>query len=433
MLGHLWKIFSLKRWVRGVVNKTDKHKFGKNKLDLSKIKVITKHEIFSNIKRKQFVIMTVIVPIIFMILVLFSAYFSTYITNQKIGYVDEYGMTIPNKVVKYNPIQQKNVTLVFKKYNNISKGKNDVINGKINVLIIIPKDYLSNGTIIAYSKSKSINPIITESLKDIFLANILKGKVNNKIYNRVKSPLYLETYSISKEGVEKENIFSQIIPIGFIILLYLAITSVSGLSINSIIEEKQHRIMEILLSFTNAKNIVIGKIFGIFVLGLIQMSLWLLFALPLIVIYSLHISFYMIISASIFFVLAYLFYISLLCGLASLFTTPKDAGQLISPILMIQMIPMIMISFVFTNPNNWIVKILSYIPFTAPQIMLMRMSITHVNYLDVFSSIVVMAIFSILTFALSIKLFKIGSLIYDESLTLKHIFKIIKNNIDIKK
>ncbi len=409
-------------------NSKDNNNYDKDKLNFSKIKSIAKHEILSNIKRKQFIIMTVLIPIIFVAIALSSAYFSSYATNQKIGYIDNFGVSIPNNITKYNPVQQKNITLSFKKYDNVENGKNDVINGKIDVFIIIPKDYLDNGTIIVYSKSKSVNPIITETLRDIMLANILKGKVDDKTYNRVKSPLDLEIYSISKEGEEKENIFSQMMPIGFVMLLYLAITSVSGLSINSIIEEKQHRIMEVLLSFTNAKNIIIGKIFGISILGFVQMSIWLLFALPVVVIYALHISMSLILSAIIFFILAYLFYVSLLCGIASLFTTPKDAGQIISPILMIQMIPLLMLSLIFTNPNHWIVKVLSYVPFTAPQIMLMRMSITHVEFWEVLASMGVMLIFSVLSFVLSVKLFKIGSLIYDESLNLKKIIRIIRGN-----
>ena len=409
-------------------SRDNKNNNDKNNLNFSKIKSIIKHEIMSNIKRKQFIIMTVLIPIILIAITLTSAYFSAYMSNQKVGYIDNLGISVPNNITKYNIVQQKNITLSFKRYNTIKQGKNDVMDGKIDVFIIIPKDYLDNGTIIVYSKSKSVNPIITETLRDILLANILKDKVDDKTYIRVKSPLDLEIYSISKEGEEKENIFSKMMPIGFVMLLYLAITSVSGLSINSIIEEKQHRIMEVLLSFTNAKNIIVGKIFGISILGFVQMSIWLLFALPIVVVYALHIPMSLIVSAIVFFILAYLFYVSLLCGIASLFTTPKDAGQIISPILMIQMIPLLMLSLIFTNPNHYIIKVLSYIPFTAPQVMLMRMSITHVELWEVLASMGVMFIFSVLSFVLSVKLFRIGALVYDESINLKKIIKIIKGN-----
>ena len=417
----------MKRNSKNDINNSNVQK-DRYKLSFSKIKSIIKHEVMSNIKRKQFIIMTVFVPILFVIIALSSVYFSSYATNQKIGYIDNFGVSIPDNITKYNAVQNKNITLSFKKYSNIETGKNDVLNGKINIFIIIPKNYLDNGKIIVYSKSKSVNPIITETLRDLLLANILKDKVDNKTYLRVKSPLNLEIYSISKEGEEKENIFSQMMPVGFVMLLYLAISSVSGLSINSIIEEKQNRIIEVLLSFTNAKNIIIGKIFGISILGFIQMSIWLLFALPVIVVYALHIPMLLIISAVIFFILAYLFYISLLCGISSLFTTPKDAGQIISIIMMIQMIPLLILSLIFTSPNHWIVKILSYVPFTAPQIMLMRIAITHVDFWEIVGSMVVMTIFSILSFMLSVKLFKIGTLIYDESINLKKIIKIIKNS-----
>ena len=113
----------------------------KNNLNFSKIKSIIKHEIMSNIKRKQFIIMTVLIPIILIAITLTSAYFSAYMSNQKVGYIDNFGISVPNNITKYNIVQQKNITLSFKEYNNIEKGKNDVIDGKIGVFIIIPKDY----------------------------------------------------------------------------------------------------------------------------------------------------------------------------------------------------------------------------------------------------------------------------------------------------
>ena len=99
--------------IMGSSNKGDK-----NKINFSKIKSIAKHEILSNIKRKQFIIMTVLIPIIFVAITLASAYFSSYATNQKIGYIDNFGASIPNNAIKYNAVQQKNITLSFKEYKN---------------------------------------------------------------------------------------------------------------------------------------------------------------------------------------------------------------------------------------------------------------------------------------------------------------------------
>ena len=116
----------------------------------------------------------------------------------------------------------------------------------------------------------------------------------------------------------------------------------------------------------------------------------------------------------------------LLSGISSLFTTQKDAGQIISPIIMIQIIPLLILTLIQSNPNHYIIKILSFIPFTAPQIMLMRMSITYVEPLEVYLSMGVMFIFTVLSFMVAVKLFKIGSMIYDEEMTIKKIIKIIR-------
>ncbi|EHP88807.1 ABC transporter permease [Methanotorris formicicus] len=398
------------------------------KINTSKIKTIAKHEILSTIKRKQFLIGTVGVPLVMIIIAVIGFYFSSDIGNLKIGYIDYFGTDIPNKITKYNPVQQKNITIYFIKYNDTKKGKNDVMMGKVDVLAIIPKDYLDTGKITIYSTTKSINPTITETLRNLLVETLLKDKVDNKTYNRVKSPLSLEIYSISENGEEKESVFSQILPIGFVVILYIAITTVSGLIVGNTIEEKEHRIMEVLLSFTNAENIMIGKILGISVVGLVQISIWLMFALPVVVAYALKISMFLVVMAIVFFILAYLFYTSLLCGIASLYTNPKDASQIIAPIVIIQTIPFMMLNLIITNPNHYIVKILSYIPFTAPQVMLMRLSITNLEVWELALSLLIMILSTILSFIISIKLFKIGTLIYEENMSLKKVLKILRNS-----
>ena len=397
-----------------------------SKIELQKIKTIAKHEILSNIKRKQFILMIVLIPIVMVFITMTTTYFTSEVEDQKIGYIDNFGMDIPPVIKSFNPIKQENTTLKFIKYNNTEIGKNAVINGDINAFIIIPKNYLENEPMVIYSKSKTIPPIIRSSIKDIILSTILKDKVDKKIYNIVKSPLNMEIYSISEKGEEKEDIFSQMMPFGFAMILYIAIISVSGLCTNSVIEEKQHRIMELLLTTTNSTNILIGKILGISILGLIQMGVWILFALPIISIVAIKIPPFLMVSAVVFFVMAYLFYVSLLSGISSLFTTQKDAGQIISPIIMIQIIPLLILTLIQSNPNHYIIKILSFIPFTAPQIMLMRMSITYVEPLEVYLSMGVMFIFTVLSFMVAVKLFKIGSMIYDEEMTIKKIIKIIR-------
>ncbi|ABR57028.1 ABC transporter permease [Methanococcus aeolicus] len=393
---------------------------------LTKIKAIAKREILSNIKRKQFILMILLVPVVMILITMATAYFTAEVEDQKIGYIDNFGMDIPPLFKSFNPLKQENITMQFIKYNNTEIGKNAVINGDINAFIIIPKNYLENEPMTIYSKSKTIPSIIRSSIKDIVLSTVLKDKVDEKTYNIVKSPINLEIYSISKKGEEKENIISQMMPFGFAMLLYIAIISVSGLCTNSVIEEKQHRIMELLLTTTNSTNILIGKIIGISFLGLIQMSIWILFALPIISMVALKIPPFLMVSAVVFFVMAYLFYVSLLSGLSSLFTTQKDAGQIISPIIMVQIIPLLILTLIQSNPNHYIIKILSFVPFTAPQVMLMRMSITHIEPLEVYLSMGVMFIFTVLSFISAVKLFKIGSMIYDEEMTIKKVIKIIK-------
>ena len=404
----------------------------KNKpISLNKTLTISKHEILSNIKRKQFLIMVIVVPLFMIVVTGATAYFTSEISSQKVGYIDYFGMNISKEYSIKNPLKNNSAIIKFIKYKNGSEelGKKDVLNDKINIFLIFPKNYMDNGTIIAYSKTKILPPSIYSVVRNIVLSTFLKNKVDDKTYKIVTSPIQLETYSISKKGAEKENIVSQLMPIGYAMLLYLSIISVAGLCVSSIVEEKQNRIMELLLISAKPFEILVGKIIGISVLGLLQMSIWILFALPLIIIVSLKLTPFLIICSIIFFILSYVFYISLLSGLSSLFTTQKDAGQILSPIMLIQIIPILLLTLIQTNPNHYIIKLLSYIPFTASQVILMKMSITYVGPLEVYSVMATMILFTILSCIVSTKLFKVGIMIYDEEMNIKKLIKLIKKII----
>ncbi|XRO76420.1 ABC transporter permease [Methanocaldococcus sp. 10A] len=393
------------------------------KVDIKKILAIGKREILSNIKRKQFLIATVIGPLIIIALAIIGSFMMFDIKEIKVGYVDEFGLNIPNKVIENN--FGKNTTIYFIKYDNIEKGKEAVLNKSIDALIFIPNNYLETGKIIIYSTTKSPNPIITDTLKEFILKKLLKGKVDNETYNRVVNPMNLEIYSVSEKGFEKENLLSQLLPMGFVFLLYMAISSLSGLIISSTIEEKQNRIMELLLCYASPENVMFGKIFGISIVGLVQISIWLLFALPVIVIFAVKVSPFLAILALLYFILGYLFYSSLLCGISSLFSHPKDASQLISPVMIVQIIPIMFMNMIMVNPNHYMANILSYIPFTAPYTVVLRESVTQLPLTEIALSTAIMIVSIALSFILSIKLFKIGVLLYEENLTLKKALKII--------
>ncbi len=393
------------------------------KIDAKKILTIGSREVLSNVKRKQFLIATIIGPLIIIGLSIVGSIMMFDIKEIKVGYIDNFGLDIPNKTIENN--LGKNTTLYFIKYDSVEKGKEDILNKNIDALIVIPKDYLETGKVIIYSTTKSPNPIITDTLSKLLIKKLLEGKVDNKTYNRVINPLNIEVYSVSKKGFEKETFLSQLLPIGFAFLLYMAISSLSGILVSSIVEEKQNRIMELLLCYASAENLMFGKILGISVVGLIQIGIWVLFALPIIVIYAVKVSLSIAIFALIYFVLGYLFYSSLLCGLSSLFSHPKDASQLISPIIIIQLLPIMFMNTIMVNPNHYMAKILSYIPFTAPYAVVLRESVTQLPLSEILLSTTIMVVSIIVSFILSIKLFKIGVLLYEENLTLKRAIKII--------
>ncbi|WP_423792993.1 ABC transporter permease [Methanocaldococcus indicus] len=379
---------------------------------------IAKREILSNLKRKQFLISIFLVPLFIIGMSIFASYLA--IPKEiKIGYYSN--LEFPN-TYKYG-----NTTVIkFIKVDNLEEGKKLLLENKINYLVYIPNNLLDSYKIYIYSTSKTISPIVSDTVKNIVLKDILSNKIDEK-YFKLITDLEFELYTVSKQKTIKESFLSFLLPMGFMFLMYFSLITISGLIISTIIDDKRERVLELLLSFVSSRDIMIGKILGVAGLGFIQILIWGLFgAIFIIPMLSLvKISVYYLIIFLIYFFLGYLFYTSFLSGLASLFSNPKDANQIISPIIFIQVIPIIFMQYIILNPNSLITKILSYIPFTAPQVMVCRVGLTNVSYFEIILSIVVMIISIILSFKLSIKLFDIGILLYEENLSIKKIIKII--------
>ncbi len=390
-------------------------------MNLKKSLIIAKREVLGNIKRRQFLISIFLGPLLIIGLSILSSFIAKP-NNIEVGYFSEYNIEFP----KYYIID--NTTIKFIKYSSIEEGKKAVLNNSINLFVYIPKNFLDIGKIDIYSKSKVINPIVRNAIYQIIIENLLKNKVDKKVYNIITN-LDFEIYYVSKEKVTKESPIYYIIPMGFMFLIYMSLSAISGLIVGSVVEDKKERIYELLLNFCSSEDIMIGKIFGIAILGLIQLLVWGIFGAIFIfyILMIVNISLTYILLFIIFFILGYLFYTSILLGVASLFSNPKDAGQIITPIIFIQVIPMIFMNYLLLNPNSLLAKILSYIPFIAPQIIIFRVGITDVPIEDIIISMIIMIISIILSFKISAKLFNIGLIIYEEGISLKKIFKILKN------
>ncbi len=237
--------------------------------------------------------------------------------------------------------------------------------------------------------------------------------------------------------------FSSIIFIG---IIFGMVVGYGQLVMRSVIEEKNSRIIEVLISSVSPFQLMFGKIIGLAGANFTQMAVWVIIGAGL---YSMKGSFNIDSSIDriifnpvivIFFVLymisGYLLYSTIFALVGSIVNTEKEAQGFVMPITMMMILPFILGIYVIQEPNSTTSVILSMIPLLTPTMMMMRVIFiapTLTEY-SLFSGIVGEALLGLLFVCLAVvvmvwitsKIFRIGILMYGKRPTLPEILKWIR-------
>lgn len=164
-------------------------------------------------------------------------------------------------------------------------------------------------------------------------------------------------------------------------LLWSLVLTGASILLNSVMEEKSNRILEVLLSSASATEILTGKVLGVALLTLTVLAAWgglggfvLLSAAPQI---AVQVGQVLLHDGLVFYFIAYmvggyLMYAVLFAAIGAFCETPRDAQTLMGPIMMVLIVPIMVMQMALTSPDAPVVKILSWIPFFTPFLMSAR-------------------------------------------------------------
>lgn len=208
-------------------------------------------------------------------------------------------------------------------------------------------------------------------------------------------------YDIPKEEVMLRAMHTPI-PLPLVIpsimgaIFSLAIFISSGFLLYGIIEEKENRLIEILLTSVSERELLTGKILGLGMMGITQLIIWITASLLAItvlpeILWMAHleaVSAIQIILISVFFILGYFLFATILAGIGSILSDTKEASPISGAITTVSLLPSWIVIFFFADPNSVIPTILSYIPITAPTTMAIRVLMTNPPITETIISII---------------------------------------------
>lgn len=233
-------------------------------------------------------------------------------------------------------------------------------------------------------------------------------------------------------GMSEEEIEQRLVTGGFAGIILLSII-ISGMYIfQSASQEKKDKISEIILSSVTPGELMQGKIIGYFVLGMIQALVLLAFAVPF-TMWKLDTDVFnylftpetgLLVALAL---MGYLLFASLFVGIGATISDAASAGQFQGIVLMLPFLPFIFIGPVASDPGGMLAQIGSYIPFTAPGVLILRLSIMDTwPWTEILISLVILVVSIWLVMKLAGKIFKVGILMYGKNATPKEILKWIR-------
>jgi ABC-2 type transport system permease protein len=380
---------------------------------------------------KSFILMTLLIPVFMFGILGIQTFLMTFGDEEaSLIVVSEDKSLIPSlenefaetEVVKNNALKiQYDSVNKDDLENYINSNKADLLSDKLTGIIFIPVQSLENKKLEFYSKTPKNSSLLNkvkEPVNKVLLDRYFDGKnFTSKDIEYAKNNVDFSEFKISSsDKIEESGYGDTVVAFLFTFLLYMSLLMIGSMMMTSIIEEKNSRVVEILLSSMDSKDLLIGKILGVSITSIVQMAIWLS---PLVILISTTwfiLPADLVISISIWHIVYFLFnyllglmtFLGLFASVGSIFENSQDAQQGMWPIMILIMIPFFISLSMMENPGNSIARIGSMFPFASIIIMPARMSIVEIPLWQLIISAAINIATLLVVFSAAGKIYRIG-------------------------
>lgn len=305
----------------------------------------------------------------------------------------------------------------------LDKNKKQLLDNKLTGVVYVPLTALQNKKIEYYSQTPSnisLNRKLEGPINKVLIDNYFGNKsLTPEQLDFARKGIDFDGFKISKEEkVKEEGYGSLILSYIFTFLLYISLLMTGQLMLQSVIEEKSSKIVEVILSSVSPRELMTGKIVGSAITALIQMSIWVaaIIAVASSAIYALppeimvNVSSTQIIYLLVNFAIGLVLYLSLFGMMGSIFDNPQDAQSGMWPVMMLIIIPFFIALSMMENPNGPIANIAAIIPFTSVMVMPVKMSLVEVPIWQLLVSLVLNVAAVFLIFPIAGRIYRVGIL-----------------------
>ncbi|MEW6238611.1 MAG: ABC transporter permease [Candidatus Omnitrophota bacterium] len=212
-----------------------------------------------------------------------------------------------------------------------------------------------------------------------------------------------------------------------IMLMFFLTFATTQRMLRTIVEEKTSRVVEVLLSSLSSTELLAGKVFGYYLIGLIQFAVWVGFGLAALYYKQIPIANYVpagyFFHFLIFLTTGYLFYAAVFAAIGAVVGDETESQQLQGVATIVIVIPLMFNIVLITQPNWWPVRLLSFVPFFSPTVMAVRMVVVSIPWWEMLAIASTTLLFAIAGIGLAARFFRIGVLMTGKRPSLKELWR----------
>lgn len=183
---------------------------------------------------------------------------------------------------------------------------------------------------------------------------------------------------LSAEGGEasESKVAKTLLPMGFMMLLWIATFTSGNYLLTTTIEEKSNKVMEVILSAVSPMQLLCGKILGYAAVSALMLGMYGALGLSLLAAAAMAdlVSPWMLALLLAYFVMAYAFVAVMMAGVGSAVSDLREAQSLVTPVMLVMMVPLMLWLPISEQPNGWLATIASFVPPAIPYVMVLRVT-----------------------------------------------------------
>lgn len=445
---------------------------------MSKTATIIRREFLSRVRKKSFVIMTILGPLLMAAIVIVPVLVAQLSENEyAVAIVDDSGLFAQD-------FQDRDNVYFTPLDTDIDKAVERMHDGRFDAVLHIPEVAFQAPSSLRLFSEKSVNfnakLLIENILKLEFESMKLSSAgIDEEVLRSIESPVNIQAIRISDDGEQMTDYPEISMGLGFVsgFLIYIFIFLFGSQVLRGVLEEKTSRIVEIIVSSVKPFQLMMGKIIGVGLVGLTQFLIWVFLTLAIVGgfqaaapemfkftpdeevfvtggqvlnqdelqiqketiqqhdtlagellegLSSINIP-VMVLSFIFFFLGGYLLYAALFAAIGSAVDNEADTQQFMLPVTIPLLLALIMTQMVISNPEGPLAFWLSMIPFTSPVIMMARIPF-GVSYTELALSAALLIAGFMFTTWFAAKIYRTGILMYGKKVDYKELWKWIRHS-----